>query len=314
MSQNSIFRAENVSKAYAGHVAIENISVEVPQGSIFGLLGPNGAGKTTFIRIINQITGPDTGSLWFNGERLEQKHLQEIGYLPEERGLYKKMKVGEQALYLCQLKGLTKKEALQKLKYWFEKFGIEAWWNKKVEELSKGMAQKVQFIVTVLHEPKLLILDEPFSGFDPINTNLIKSEILELKKKGTTIIFSTHNMGSVEELCDHIALINNSRVILHGEVGEIRNRFRTQTYNIDFKGSMMQLGSSLGTYGELIEHGPEDDHMDATVRLVNGATTNQLLGNIMRTVEVTGFKEVIPSMNDIFIEAVERYNEQKQTA
>lgn len=309
-----IFHAENVSKAYAGHVAIENISVSVPQGSIFGLLGPNGAGKTTFIRIINQITGPDTGNLWFGGERLDQKHLQEIGYLPEERGLYKKMKVGEQALYLCQLKGLSKKDALQKLKYWFEKFEIQGWWNKKVEELSKGMAQKVQFIVTVLHEPKLLILDEPFSGFDPINTNLIKSEILELKKKGTTIIFSTHNMGSVEELCDHIALINNSRVILEGEVSEVRNRFRTNTYNIDFKGSMMQLSASLGTYGELLHHGPEADHMDATVRLVNGATTNQLLGNIMRSVEVCGFREVIPSMNDIFIEAVQRYNKETVAA
>lgn len=291
-------------------MAIEDISISVPEGSIFGLLGPNGAGKTTFIRIINQITGPDTGNLWFGGERLQQKHLQQIGYLPEERGLYKKMKVGEQALYLCQLKGLSKKEALTKLKYWFEKFGIQAWWNKKVEELSKGMAQKVQFIVTVLHEPRLLILDEPFSGFDPINTNLIKSEILELKKKGTTIIFSTHNMGSVEELCDHIALINNSRVILDGEVTEIRNRFRTQTYNIDFQGSMMQLGSSLGTYGELLSHGPEGDHMDATVRLVNGGTTNQLLGNIMRAVEVRGFHEVVPSMNDIFIQAVEKYNKE----
>ena len=309
MSQ-PIFRAENVSKAYAGHVAIENISITVPTGSVFGLLGPNGAGKTTFIRIINQITGPDTGQLWFDGQRLEEKHLGLIGYLPEERGLYKKMKVGEQALYLCQLKGLSKKVALERLKYWFEKFGIQAWWNKKVEELSKGMAQKVQFIVTVLHEPKLLILDEPFSGFDPINTNLIKAEILELKKKGTTIIFSTHNMASVEELCDHIALINNSKVILEGDVKEVRNRFRTKTYNIDFQGSMMQLSASLGTYGELIDHGPEGDHMDATVRLLNGATTNQLLGNIMRTVEVRGFHEVIPSMNDIFIEAVERYNKE----
>jgi ABC-2 type transport system ATP-binding protein len=314
LNNTPIFHAENVSKAYAGHVAIEDISISVPEGSIFGLLGPNGAGKTTFIRIINQITGPDTGSLWFGGERLKQKHLQQIGYLPEERGLYKKMKVGEQALYLCQLKGLSKKEALIKLKYWFEKFEIEAWWHKKVEELSKGMAQKVQFIVTVLHEPRLLILDEPFSGFDPINTNLIKSEILELKKRGTTIIFSTHNMGSVEELCDHIALINNSRVILDGEVSEIRNRFRTQTYNIDFVGSMMQFGNSLGTYGELLEHGPEADHMDATVRLVNGATTNQLLGNIMRAVEVRGFNEVIPSMNDIFIQAVEKYNKESVVA
>ncbi|MCB0754263.1 MAG: ATP-binding cassette domain-containing protein [Flavobacteriales bacterium] len=309
-----MFRAENVSKAYAGHVAIENISISVPEGSIFGLLGPNGAGKTTFIRIINQITGPDTGGLWFGNEPLDQKHLQQIGYLPEERGLYKKMKVGEQALYLCQLKGLSKKDALARLKYWFEKFEIQAWWHKKVEELSKGMAQKVQFIVTVLHEPKLLILDEPFSGFDPINTNLIKSEILELKKKGTTIIFSTHNMGSVEELCDHIALINNSRVILEGEVSEIRNRFRTKTYNVEFNGTMMDLGNSLGTYGELIEHDKAEEGHGATVRLVNGATTNQLLGNIMRTVEVTGFKEVIPSMNDIFIEAVGRYNLEKQLA
>lgn len=305
---NLIFKAENVSKAYAGHVAIENINISVPQGSIFGLLGPNGAGKTTFIRIINQITGPDTGQLWFNGERLEQKHLQQIGYLPEERGLYKKMKVGEQALYLCQLKGLSKKDALERLKYWFEKFEIQEWWNKKVEELSKGMAQKVQFIVTILHQPKLLILDEPFSGFDPINTNLIKSEILELKKNGTTIIFSTHNMGSVEELCDHIALINDSKVILDGEVGDIRNRFRTKTFDIEFTGSMMELGNSLGTYGELMEHGPEEEGLGARVKLVNGATTNQLLGNIMRTVEVTGFQEVIPSMNDIFIQAVERYN------
>ncbi len=303
-----IFRTENVSKAYAGHVAIENISVTVPEGSIFGLLGPNGAGKTTFIRIINQITGPDTGTLWFNNEKLDQKHLQYIGYLPEERGLYKKMKVGEQALYLCQLKGLSKKDALQRLKYWFEKFEIQSWWNKRVEELSKGMAQKVQFIVTILHQPKLLILDEPFSGFDPINTNLIKSEILELKKNGTTIIFSTHNMGSVEELCDHIALINNAKVILDGEVTEVRNRFRTNTFDIDFKGSMMELSNSLGTYGELIEHAADQEKLGATVRLVNGATTNQLLGNIMRSVEVTGFTEVIPSMNDIFIEAVERYN------
>jgi ABC-2 type transport system ATP-binding protein len=305
---NLIFKAENVSKTYAGHVAIENINIAVPQGAIFGLLGPNGAGKTTFIRIINQITGPDTGQLWFNGERLEQKHLQQIGYLPEERGLYKKMKVGEQALYLCQLKGLSKKDALERLKYWFEKFEIQEWWNKKVEELSKGMAQKVQFIVTILHQPKLLILDEPFSGFDPINTNIIKSEILELKKNGTTIIFSTHNMDSVEELCDHIALINDSRVILDGEVGDIRNRFRTKTFDIEFKGSMMELGNSLGTYGELIEHGLEEEGLGARVKLVNDATTNQLLGNIMRAVEVAGFQEVIPSMNDIFIEAVERYN------
>lgn len=295
-------------------MAIENISINVPEGSVFGLLGPNGAGKTTFIRIINQITGPDSGALWFAGERLAPKHLQQIGYLPEERGLYKKMKVGEQALYLCQLKGLSKKDAMKRLKYWFEKFEIQAWWNKKVEELSKGMAQKVQFIVTVLHEPRLLILDEPFSGFDPINTNLIKSEILELKKKGTTIIFSTHNMGSVEELCDHIALINNSHVILDGGVNEIRNRFRTNVYSIDFKGSMMEFGNSLGTYGELLQHNPETDKASAKVKLVNGATTNQLLANVMRAVEVQGFQEIIPSMNDIFIEAVQRYNKSEVAA
>jgi len=314
LNTQSIFEARHVSKQYAGHVALSDVSITVPEGTIFGLLGPNGAGKTSLIRIINQITAPDEGDLLFAGQRLSQEHLQQIGYLPEERGLYKKMKVGEQALYLCQLKGLSKKDAMQKLKYWFEKFEIQSWWGKKVEELSKGMAQKVQFIVTVLHEPRLLILDEPFSGFDPINTNLIKSEILELKKKGTTIIFSTHNMGSVEELCDHIALINHSRVILDGQVGEIRNRFRSDTYKIDFKGSMMQLGASLGTYGELLSHGPEGDHMDATVKLVNGATTNQLLGNIMRSVEIRGFNEVIPSMNDIFIQAVERYNKEQKAA
>jgi ABC-2 type transport system ATP-binding protein len=230
---NPIFRAEHVSKAYAGHVALRDVSISVAEGSIFGLLGPNGAGKTSLIRIINQITAPDSGNLWFGNERLQQHHLHRIGYLPEERGLYKKMKVGEQALYLAQLKGLSKKDALIKLKYWFEKFEIQTWWNKKVEELSKGMAQKVQFIVTVLHEPQLLILDEPFSGFDPINTNLIKSEILELRKKGTTIIFSTHNMGSVEELCDNIALINNAHVILEGNVTEVRNRFRSHVYEVN---------------------------------------------------------------------------------
>jgi len=269
-----IFQAKNVSKAYAGHIAIEDINISVPEGSIFGLLGPNGAGKTTFIRIINQITGPDTGQLFFNGEKLNQSHLSQIGYLPEERGLYKKMKVGEQALYLAQLKGLSKRDALDKLKYWFEKFEIQAWWNKKVEELSKGMAQKVQFIVTILHQPKLLILDEPFSGFDPINTNLIKDEILELRKNGTTIIFSTHNMGSVEELCDYIALINNAKVILEGEVKEVRNRFRTNTYSIDFQGSIMGLSNALGTYGELLEHGPEEKLMNATVKPTMQPPTN----------------------------------------
>ena len=229
-----VFEAKNVAKLYSGHVALSDVSISVKKGSIFGLLGPNGAGKTSLIRIINQITHPDSGELFFNGKPLDEKHLGRIGYLPEERGLYKKMKVGEQLLYLAQLKGMPKKEALQKLKFWFERFEIQAWWEKKVEELSKGMAQKIQFIVTVLHEPELLILDEPFSGFDPINTNLIKEEILRLRENGTSIIFSTHNMESVEELCDHIALINKSKVILDGEVNEIRSRFKNHEYQIRF--------------------------------------------------------------------------------
>ena len=301
-----VFEARNVSKRYSGHVALDDVSIKVEKGSIFGLLGPNGAGKTSLIRIINQITRPDNGQLFFNGKELVEEHLKQIGYLPEERGLYKKMKVGEQALYLAQLKGLGKAEALQKLKFWFERFEIQAWWDKKVEELSKGMAQKVQFIVTVLHEPELLILDEPFSGFDPINTNLIKDEILRLKENGTSIIFSTHNMGSVEELCDHIALINKANVILDGEVDEIRNRFTKNEYEVRFKGTMMDFGNSLGTYGELISHDAEEGMVNAVVRLAGGATTNQLLANIMRTVEVRGFDEMLPSMNDVFIQAVEQ--------
>lgn len=301
-----VFEAKNVSKRYSGHVALDDVSIKVDKGSIFGLLGPNGAGKTSLIRIINQITRPDTGQLFFNGKELEEEHLKQIGYLPEERGLYKKMKVGEQALYLAQLKGMEKSEALQKLKFWFERFEIQAWWDKKVEELSKGMAQKVQFIVTVLHEPELLILDEPFSGFDPINTNLIKDEILRLKENGTSIIFSTHNMGSVEELCDHIALINKANVILDGQVDEIRTRFTKSEYEIQFKGTMMDFGHSLGTYGELINHDAEEGLVTAVVRLTGGATTNQLLANIMRTVEVRGFDEILPSMNDVFIQAVEQ--------
>lgn len=300
-----VFEAKNVAKRYSGHVALSDVSVSVKKGSIFGLLGPNGAGKTSLIRIINQITHPDSGELFFNGQPLEEEHLKQIGYLPEERGLYKKMKVGEQVLYLAQLKGMPKAEALEKLKFWFERFEIQAWWEKKVEELSKGMAQKVQFIVTVLHEPELLILDEPFSGFDPINTNLIKDEILRLQENGTSIIFSTHNMESVEELCDHIALINKSKVILNGEVNEIRNRFKNHEYQIRFNGTMPEFGASLGTYGELKSHDIESGLITANVQLTGGATTNQLLANVMRSVDVQGFEEILPSMNDIFIQAVE---------
>ncbi|MCC6691118.1 MAG: ATP-binding cassette domain-containing protein, partial [Bacteroidia bacterium] len=235
----NLFTATHIVKRYANHLALDDVTLSVSKQSIVGLLGPNGAGKTSFIRIMNQITAPDTGELFFEGEKLNQKHIAQIGYLPEERGLYKKMEVGEQALYLAQLKGMSRAEAIVKLKIWFEKFEMVAWWKKKVEELSKGMQQKVQFIVTVLHEPKLLILDEPFSGFDPINANIIKNEIVRLKNNGSTVLLSTHNMGSVEELCDEIVLINNSKKILDGAVKDIRKAYRSNTYEIEFTGNML---------------------------------------------------------------------------
>ncbi len=276
----------------------------MPEGCIYGLLGPNGAGKTSFIRIINQITGPDNGTVYFNGEKLNPSHINQIGYLPEERGLYKKMEVGEQAMYLAQLKGMSKKEAKAKLSMWFKKFDITPWWNKKVEELSKGMAQKVQFIVTVLHEPKLLILDEPFSGFDPINTNIVKNEIYRLKEQGTSIILSTHNMGSVEEICDNIALINNSRKILDGSVNQIREDFKDGTYEVKFKGNMIAFTNALGASSELLESNEMGDSRIAKIRLTPGVTTNSLLKSLVNEVEVFGLNEVIPSMNDIFIKQV----------
>ncbi len=299
-----ILSAKNIVKRYATHTALDDVTLEIPTQSIFGLLGPNGAGKTSLIRIINQITGPDSGTILFEGEPLSPKHIEQIGYLPEERGLYKKMGVGEQALYLAQLKGMKKDEAKQKLKYWFEKFDMGAWWNKKVEELSKGMQQKVQFIVTVLHEPKLLILDEPFSGFDPINANLIRDEILYLKEQGSTILFSTHNMGSVEELCDYIALINNSKKILDGSVKEIRKQHKSNKLEIEFTGNMMGFTNSLWTYGKLGEHKVEGELCKAQVVLTPGSTANQLLESVLKTVEIHSFREIIPSMNDIFIEKV----------
>jgi ABC-2 type transport system ATP-binding protein len=283
---------------------LDGVSIDVKKNSIFGLLGPNGAGKTSLIRIINQITGPDSGELFFNGEKLQPKHIERIGYMPEERGLYKKMEVGEQALYLARLKGLSKQEATKRLKYWFEKFEITTWWNKKIEELSKGMQQKVQFIVTILHEPELLILDEPFSGFDPINANLIKNEILELKEKGTSIIFSTHNMSSVEELCDDIALINRSKKILEGSVKDIRKEYRTNTYNVEFTGNMIAFTNAIWTGCELLEKHTEGNINIATVKLLYDATPNQLLQAIMPHVMVNGLQEIIPNMNDIFISRV----------
>jgi ABC-2 type transport system ATP-binding protein len=305
---NNILSAQNIVKRYASHTALNDVSLDIPAQSIFGLLGPNGAGKTSLIRIINQITGPDSGKVYFEGEQLSAKHIENIGYLPEERGLYKKMEVGEQALYLAQLKGMKKAEAKKKLKEWFQKFEIDAWWNKKVEELSKGMQQKVQFIVTVLHEPKLLILDEPFSGFDPINANLIKNEIISLKEKGSTILFSTHNMGSVEELCDYIALINKSKKILDGSVKDIRKQYKSKTYEFEFTGNMMGFTNSLWTFGVLGEYKTDGEHTKAQVQLTPGSKANQLLESVLPSVEIHSFREIVPSMNDIFISKVKEEN------
>ncbi|UTW67393.1 ATP-binding cassette domain-containing protein [bacterium SCSIO 12643] len=312
---NNILETQNLIKDYAGHKALNQVSIEVPKGSIFGLLGPNGAGKTTLIRIINQITMPDSGTVLFNQENIEPKHRALIGYLPEERGLYRKMKVGEQCLYLAQLKGMSYADAKKKLKYWFEKFEIVGWWDKKVEELSKGMAQKIQFIVTVLHEPELLILDEPFSGFDPINTNLIKSEIMQLNENGTTIIFSTHNMASVEEICQDIALINHSQKILSGKMKDLKNDFKTNTYEIVFKGSLLKFTNALWTGAELIDSTEiEPEHFSATIKLLNKTTTNDLLNGLIPHVQIQGLKEVLPSMNDIFIQAVSNPQTQSEIA
>jgi ABC-2 type transport system ATP-binding protein len=300
----NIFSANQVVKRYANHTALNGVSIDVPQGSVFGLLGPNGAGKTSLIRIINQITAPDEGELFFKGEKLQPKHIERIGYLPEERGLYKKMQLGEQALYLAQLKGLSEHDAKIKLKYWFEKFEIQSWWKKKIEDLSKGMQQKVQFIISILHEPELLILDEPFSGFDPINANLIKNEILELKKKGTSIILSTHNMGSVEELCDFIALINQSEKVLDGQVKELRKKYSINVYDVEFKGNMLLFTNSMWGGFQLLSHKEADGIIKARVKLINGNTPNTLLKYILEHVELISLNEVVPSMNDIFISSV----------
>ncbi|MCX7743461.1 MAG: ABC transporter ATP-binding protein [Flavobacteriales bacterium] len=299
-----IFRAEHIVKRYANHTALHDVSLSIPRGKVFGLLGPNGAGKTTMIRIINQIIAPDEGALYFNNEPLGLHHIGRIGYLPEERGLYKKMKVGEHAMYLAQLKGLSKKEAQKKLDYWFDKFELHGWWNKRIEELSKGMQQKVQFIVTVLHEPELLIFDEPFSGFDPVNAELIKKEILELKSQGATIIFSTHRMESVEELCDHIALINKSRKILDGSVKEIRQQYKTNQYRLGFNGSTELLKQALPPgVSVLHEHTDEEEHF-LTLHIPPPLTSNEILKICVNHVDVHHFNEQIPSMNEIFIQQV----------
>ena len=297
---------EHVTKRYASHTALHDVSLAIPRGAVYGLLGPNGAGKTTLIRIINRITAPDEGRVLLGGRCLAPEDVRRIGYLPEERGLYKKMKVGEQALYFAQLKGLSKREATLRLKRWFEKFGIAGWWDKKVEELSKGMAQKVQFIVTVLHEPELLIFDEPFSGFDPVNANLLKNEILALRDAGATIVFSTHNMSSVEEVCDHITLIDRSRNVLSGPVDEVRRRHGGNVFRIDFAGDLSALDlQALERVARVVaEPRPEGRLLTMRLQLPSADSVRNALSLLNERVEIRGFEEIIPSMNDIFIRAV----------
>ena len=297
---------EHVTKRYATHTALHDVSLAIPRGAVYGLLGPNGAGKTTLIRIINRITAPDEGRVLLGGRCLAPEDVRRIGYLPEERGLYKKMKVGEQALYFAQLKGLSKREATLRLKRWFEKFGIAGWWDKKVEELSKGMAQKVQFIVTVLHEPELLIFDEPFSGFDPVNANLLKNEILALRDAGATIVFSTHNLSSVEERCDHITLIDRSRNVLSGPVDEVRRRHGGNVFRIDFAGDLSALDlQALERVARVVaEPRPEGRLLTMRLQLPSADSVRSALSLLNERVEIRGFEEIIPSMNDIFIRAV----------
>ena len=303
---SNILEVDNVVKKYGDFTALNQVSLSVPKGSIYGLLGPNGAGKTSLIRIINQITLPDSGNIYLDGEKLSPKHVQYIGYLPEERGLYKSMKVGEQCLYLAQMKGLSKKDAKIQLDYWFERLDIKGWWNKKIEELSKGMAQKIQFVVTVLHQPKLLIFDEPFSGFDPVNANIIKDEILALKEKGSTIIFSTHRMESVEELCDYIALIHRSNKLIEGKLDDVKRKYKSNTYEIgiltaNVEGLMYDLTQRFTIAQTNFKS--LNDELKLNVELGN-ASPNDLLNLLMQRGQVTHFMEKIPSVNDIFIQTV----------
>jgi len=304
---SKLLEAQSVSKTFGDFTALNNVSIAVEKGSIFGLLGPNGAGKTTLIRIINQITKPDTGKVFLDGEPLQRQHIQNIGYLPEERGLYKTMKVGEQALYLAQLKGLDKAEAKKRLLMWFERLEIGDWWNKKIQELSKGMAQKIQFVVTVLHEPKLLIFDEPFSGFDPINADIIKNEILRLREEGATVIFSTHRMESVEELCDHIALINKSNKILDGNLNAIKRQYKTNTFEVGMNTDNIPMLERL--LSEKFTTSPADfktldNGLKLNIKLSESESANQLLSYLTSKGEVSHFVELIPSASDIFIQAV----------
>jgi len=293
-----LLEVENVVKQFAGHRALDSVSLTVPENTIYGLLGPNGAGKTTLIRIINCITAPDSGEVRLNGKRMTPADVEQIGYLPEERGLYKKMKVGDQALYLARLKGMSKQDALKALKYWFEKFGIEEWWNKKVEELSKGMAQKVQFITTILHDPKLLIFDEPFSGFDPVNTDLMKREILNLRDKGATIIFSTHNMETVEDLCENISLVDNAKIVLQGNVADIRASHATNTFIVGSKTALQDTDFNLVSQKE------KNGIFESIILKDTDETNNILLKKLLGYSEILSFEELLPSMNDIFIKTV----------
>lgn len=300
--------AENVTRTYEDKIALDNFNIKIPKGSIYGILGPNGAGKTTFIRIINQITKPDSGTIYFNGEPLQPKHISHIGYMPEERGLYKNMKIGEQAIYLAQLKGMNKTEAKSRLEYWFDKLKIDKWWNKKLSELSKGMAQKIQFVVTVLHNPDLLIFDEPFSGFDPVNANLIRDEILELKEKGTTILFSSHRMESVEELCDYIALINNSKKILDGSVKEIRHKFKQDKFKIritDIDFFEIENLMQLNVVENLTKR---DNEYSFSIKISNRDCLKYFITELSTKGTILSFYEEIPSMNEVFINAVNSKN------
>ena len=296
MKKNILLTVEDVVKKYGDYTALNKVNISVPKASIYGLLGPNGAGKTTLMRIINQITAPDQGKVTFNGEKLNKDHIKDIGYLPEERGLYKKMKVGEQALYLAQLKGMSYNEAIEKLKFWFEKLEITHWWSKRVEELSKGMAQKIQFVVTVIHKPKLLIFDEPFSGFDPINAAIIRKEILQLRDNGTTIIFSTHRMESVEEICDYIALINNAQTILEGSIEKIKDQYTNKTYQV-----IISKGELVNNNYFTISDRKENDY---TICLKERVSQKEAIQQIITDVEVISFNKKIPTMEEIFIKAV----------
>ena len=301
-----LLTVEHVSKRYAEHTALDDVSLSIPEGSVYGLLGPNGAGKTTLIRIINRITAPDLGRVLFDGREIAPEDVRRIGYLPEERGLYKKMKVGEQALFFARLKGLSRREATARLREWFERFGIEAWWDKRVEELSKGMAQKVQFIVTVLHRPRLLIFDEPFSGFDPINANLLKEQILRLRDEGATVIFSTHNMSSVEEICDHITLINRSKNILSGRVDEIRRRHGSNLFEVAFRGDEAALRRAVEGRCEILDGAEGEESLYRTLKLhvAGDDEVRGVIAAVSEAVDLRSFRELIPSMNDIFIRAV----------